>query len=137
MDQGTLVSEQIDAGAAFVRAFNCYQPIKAAFWLKKTDENQTYLYLASDQINDANFDLAYGEVIRLSNQMRLHDFNPFRVKVLNADKPLARAAVEINDRFPGRLGSRLEDGLFGGVWIDSGYIYSSPLPAVLNEIGSV
>ena len=128
MDQSTLVKEEIDAGERFIRAFDHYLPVKVAFWLKPSDKNFGHLYVASDQIDDTNFDLAYGEVVRLAGQMPSAYFDPFCVKVLNADKPLARAAVEINEQFPDRLGTRIGGTMFGGVFIDQAYIYPSPLP---------
>ena len=42
-----------------------YKPLQAAFWLKESEEGQWFLYLVSDQIDDTNFDQAYGEVHRL------------------------------------------------------------------------
>jgi len=131
MDQEPLVREEIDAGAEFLRAFDQYAPVKAAFWLKVGDEGNRHLYIASERIDDTNFVLAYREVIRLANQMPSIYFDPFRVKVLNADKPLARAAAEINECFPNRLGTRIGGGMFGGVFVDQAYIYPSPLPAAV------
>jgi hypothetical protein len=54
MDQGALVSEQIDAGADLARRFEKY-PLQAAFWLKGAEDGRWFLYLVSDQINDSNF----------------------------------------------------------------------------------
>ena len=46
------------------REFDKYGPVKVAFWLKASDTEQRYLYIASDQIADTNLDVAYGEVLR-------------------------------------------------------------------------
>ena len=59
MDQGQLVSEEIDAGAELVRRLDQYVPVKAAFWVKDSEEGQWYLYIASDQITDTNLGAAY------------------------------------------------------------------------------
>ena len=123
--------DEINAGAEFVRAFDHYRRVKAAFWLKASDESQRYLYIASDQIDATNFDVAYGEVLRVASQIRSIFFDPFQVKVINADKPLAKAAMEINRRFPGRIGTRLGGRMFGDIYIDSAYIYPSPVPAAV------
>ena len=40
MDQGQLVSEEIDAGAELVRRLDRYVPVKAAFWVKDSEEGQ-------------------------------------------------------------------------------------------------
>ncbi len=51
MDQGPLVVEQIDAGAKFLAELDKNIPVMAAFWLKASDEDSWYLYVASDQVN--------------------------------------------------------------------------------------
>jgi len=129
MDQGPLVIEEIDAGAELTREFDRHQPIKAAFWLKVSDEEQRYLYLAShDGANVMDLNAAYREVLRLAGTIRSPYLDPFRIKVISGDNPLTLAAVEVNRRFPGPMTRRLGSQLFGGVFVDDGYIYPSPLP---------
>ena len=70
MDHEPLVKEQIDAGARFLREFDKYAPVRVAFWLKESDRQYWHLYVASDEITDDNFDLAYGEVIRIAGELR-------------------------------------------------------------------
>jgi hypothetical protein len=127
MDQGPLVIEEIEAGAQLVREFDRYAPVKAAFWLKASDEDQRYLYLASDRIDDTNFDLAYGEVLRVAGEIQSPYLDPFRVMVISGDDPLALAAAELNNRFPGRLPTRFGGTRFGGLTVDDVYIYPSPI----------
>jgi hypothetical protein len=132
MDQGPLVIEEIDAGAKLAREFDRFEPVKAAFWLKASDEEQRYLYLASDQIDDTNFDVAYREVLRLADQLRSPYLDPFRVKVIGGDDPLAQAAVEINRRFPGPMPTRFGGKVFGGISVEDVYVYPSPLPVTAS-----
>jgi hypothetical protein len=47
MDQGPLVKEEIEAGATLAREFDRYAPVKAAFWLKESDNPYRYLYLGA------------------------------------------------------------------------------------------
>lgn len=123
--------EEIDAGAELVREFDKYAPVKVAFWLKASDEEHRYLYIASAQIKDTNFDVAYGEVVRLANQLQSPSLDLFRVKLISADDPLARAALDIHQRFPGPLATRFGGKSFGGMSVDEVYIYPSPLPAAV------
>ena len=132
MDQGPLVIEEIDAGAELAREFDKYEHVKAAFWIKATDDTNRYLYIASDQINDTNFTLAYREVLRLAGRLRSPYLDPFRVKVINAEAPLAKAAVEIHDRFPGSTAIRFGGKSFGGISAEDVYIYPTPLPAAVS-----
>lgn len=124
--------EEIDAGAELAREFDKYEPVKVAFWLKASDEAHRYLYIASEQVSGANVDVAYGEVLRLTERMNSPYLDPFRVKLINADDPLAKAALEINERYPGRLATRFGGKSFGGSSVDDVYVYPSPLPAAVH-----
>ncbi|MEO6811667.1 MAG: hypothetical protein ABI353_21355 [Isosphaeraceae bacterium] len=128
MDQGPLVIEEIDAGAELVRQFDKYEPVKAAFWLKASDVPHRFLYIASERIDDKNFVVAYGEVLRLADKMRSPYLNPFRVKLVGVEDPFAKAAVDINQRFPGQMATRFGGKSFGGTSVEDIYVYPSPLP---------
>ncbi len=127
MDQEPLVMEEIDAGGKLAREFDQYAPVKVAFWLKASDDDHRYLYLASDRIDDTNFGLAYGEVARLSDRFRSPFFDPFRVKVISGEDPLAQAAVDVNRQFPGQIPTRLRGQMFGGIFVDDVFIYPPTL----------
>ena len=128
MDQGPLVIEEIEAGAELVRQFGAYEPVTVAFWLKASDVPHRFLYLASEWIDDTNFDVAYGEVVRLTSQIRSPYLDPFRVKVVGATDRFAQAAADINERYPGPAATRLGGTTLGGVSVDDVYIYPLPLP---------
>lgn len=127
MDQGSLVVDPIDAGARFLAEFQKYMPIQAAFWLKENDGGEWSLYVASDQITDDNFDIAYGEVLRLAKVLRDPRFDPFQVKLISADDPLAKAALDIHQRYPGRIATRFHSIVFGGLLVEEVYIYPSAI----------
>jgi len=129
MDYEPLVTERIEAGARFLREFDKYAPVSAAFWLKESERRFWHLYIASDEITDENFDLAYGEVVRIARELRDPWFDSLRVKVIGTDKPLAQAALDRQRLSPGQTLPRIYDTLFGGVWVDEAYIYPSPIPA--------
>jgi hypothetical protein len=128
MDQGPLVTGQIDAGARFLGEFQKSIPVQMAFWLKESDAGEWNLYVASDQITDDNFDVAYGEVVRIAGQIRDPYFDIFQVKVIGADDPLAQAALDTKRGHPGPVASRLHGKVFGGVPVEEVYIYPSPIP---------
>jgi hypothetical protein len=128
MDQGPLVSEQIEDGARFLAEFDKHRPVQSAFWLKESEGGAWWLYVASDQITDDNFDVAYGEVLRVAQAMP-DFFDPFQVKVLGQDDALAKAAADARLRVPRRGPIRLRDTTFGGLPVEEVYLYPSPLPA--------
>lgn len=129
MDKSPLVTEQIDAGSWLIREFNRKIPVQAAFWLRERDSDEWFLYLASDQINDSNFDVAYGEVLRIVGPLQNLWIDPFQVKVIGIDDPLARAALDVARKYPARTPTRYHGRQFGGLSTDEVYIYSLPLPA--------
>ncbi len=132
MDQGSLVTEEIDAGAELAREFDKYEPVKVAFWLKASDDDHRFLYIASDRIDDTNIDVAYEEILRLAAKSQSAWLDPFRVKLISGGDPLAKAALEIHQRFPGRLANRFGGNMFGGIIANDVYIYPSPIPAALS-----
>jgi hypothetical protein len=127
MDSETLVIERIDAGARFLALLEKYLPVKVAFWLKAAEETKWFLYVASDQVNDATRGAHYEDVGRAVKVLDDPNFNSFRVKLLSADQPLARAALERSrqaSRWSGPV--IVNGGLFGGMSVAEVYIYPPP-----------
>ena len=69
MDQGSLVTEDTVEGGELVRRLNQFTPVRAAFWLKESEEGPWYLYIASDKIDDKNLRRNYGVLLRVAEQM--------------------------------------------------------------------
>src|SRR5262245_39346710 len=128
MDQGPLVTEQIDAGARLANEFDRQTPLQAAFWLKESEDRQWYLYLISDQINDTNFDRAYAEVLRLLGRGPHLWLDPLQVKVAGVENPVAKAVIATQQQYPGSFATRLRNRMLGGVSVDEVYIYPIPIP---------
>jgi hypothetical protein len=129
MDQSPLVNEQIAAGYQFLRDFERYAPIKAAFWLKEEDERQCHLYVASDQINDKNFDLAYGEVGALTQKMEDPHLEVLDVRLVWGDDRLVQAAAELRQRYPKAKAIHYRNKMFAGRDVDELYLYPPLTPA--------
>lgn len=134
MNQGSLLTAEIVSGSDLVHLVHRVLPVTVAFWLKASDELHRYLYIASKEINDASTRWAYEVVMRQVNEMRSESFDPFRVKVISAESPLAKAALEFNERFTDenapRFGGRVFSSVtFGGITVDDVYVYPSPKPA--------
>jgi hypothetical protein len=123
MGEELLVTEQIDAGAEFVRDFNDYVTVSVAFWVVSAESDDVFLYVASDNIDDSNFDVAYGEVLRRLSGKRSQWLDPFQIKLLNSSDPIAEDAMRIRDRYPAALVTRYDGSSLGGTSIDGAYIY--------------
>lgn len=132
MDNGPLVKEEIDAGRELVRRLGRIRPVKTAFWLKASDNPFRYLYLASERNDAHKDDLTYREVLPVEREMDNPDLDGFRIKVIAADHPLARAAVEIAERYPASAGRRHGEMPFGNLYADDLYVYPLPLPAAVS-----
>ena len=130
MDQEPLVNESIAAGADYIARFDQYAPVKAAFWLKRSDAGGWALYLASDAIDDSNRGKSYGEVLRLTQAAPTPYLDPFQIKLISGDHPLASAVLAVQRRYPGNLATRYGGSNLGGVGIDGAYLY--PLSVVPN-----
>ena len=65
-----------------------------------------------------------GKLLRLAAHIDSNPYlDPFRVKLVPTSDPLAQAAIDIHRRFPGRIASRLGGSNFGGLSVDSVFIY--------------
>lgn len=128
MGQGSLVTEMIDAGAKLAEAFAAhYKPLQAVAWLKGGEGGAWYLYLISDQIDDANRPEAYGEVIRLLGPGSHIWLDPFQVKVRGVEEPLSRDLLKLQQGFPHLFPMRLPTRMLGGQYFEDGYLYLVPV----------
>jgi len=129
MDQGPLVREEAEAGGELVRRLDAHFPVRAAFWLKDSEEGRWYLYIASDQINDNTLNAAYGEVLRLADEMDSPYLDPFQVKLIPASDPRSQAAMDIHRRYQPKRATRLGGTSFGGMGVSDVYLYPASVTA--------
>jgi len=121
--------DEISAGEAFIRRLHDYTPVKAAWWMRNAEGGYRYLYVAIDGLNENNFDLVYGEVRRITREMKDDYYiDPFRVNVVSTNDPVAKAIMDVYRRFPGRIPPRFVGRVLGGVAVAEVYIYPQ-LPA--------
>ena len=132
MDQSPLLSEETNAGAELVRRLDKSVPVKAAFWVKDGDGGRWYLYIASDQFENHNLDVGYGEVLRLAAEIESPYVDPFQVKLIPASDPLAQATLEIHRQYPSRMATRLGANNFGGSGVDAVFIYPASVATLTS-----
>jgi hypothetical protein len=128
MDPPPLVTDEIEAGREFIERLHASWPVKAACWLRAAEDGERYLYVALDGLTEATVNAAYGEVLRVVRAMKDHYIDPFRVKVIRPDDPVARAVLDIYGRFPARIPARFNGSVFAGRAVAEVYLYP-PLPA--------
>ncbi len=95
MDQASLVEHQIDDVPRLIdRLKGDAFPVKAAFWLFTSEADQWFLYLVSDVVDQTGTFEAYKIVYRSMRQLADLWINPFEVKLVGPDDPIARAVME-------------------------------------------
>lgn len=129
MDKRPLVREQIDAGATFLREFEKYAPIDVAFWYRGDDDTSPWLWVVSQQFHEGNDRSAYGEVSRIAVEMRDPNFHSTEVRFLSSEDRLAKAALELMQRYGGKIPAHYINRPVGGIMVDEIYIYPLAVPA--------
>jgi hypothetical protein len=127
MDPKPLVNEQVDAGRRLMERLEASVPIKLAFWVMLSDEDEWSLFLASDNVESKGATQGYREVVRICNQLNTPYLEPFQVRLIRTDHPLAIAVREIQERYPDRLPTRYNGKSLGGMSVGGAYFYESPL----------
>jgi hypothetical protein len=83
--------------------------------MRSDEAGERYLYVAIDVLNDSDVDRAYGEVLRITQEMKDQYLDPFRVKVVSTNDPVAKAIMDVYRRFPGRIPYRYDGPVLGDV----------------------
>lgn len=132
MDKEPLVNDQINAGAEFVNQLREQLPVDYALWVKESEERQWSLYIVSSQVDDRNFDVAYGTILQVAGAMTYPKrIDPFQVKIISMDDPVAKAVKDFYERYPAKLATHYGLRHLGNLAIEDAYIYppcaSSPI----------
>lgn len=123
MNTSPLVRDEIEAGAEFLKGLNAYRSVKAACWLRKSEDEERYLYVALEGLTASNTDIAYVEVLRIAKGMADQYIDPFRVKLISPDHRIAKAILDIYRRYPGRTPTHYDGRVFAGMSVAEVYIY--------------
>jgi hypothetical protein len=88
-------------------------------------------------VDDSNIDQGYKEVLRRVKEMRTPYFDPFQVKLIRGDHPLALAVAEVLQRYPVGSAINYNGRNLGGTSIEGAYIYRLPhvSPACQSNLG--
>ena len=122
MAQNSLVNDRIDSGARFLRQFGQKFPIQMAAWMKPNDSSQWYLYVSLEALAHKPIGPAYSEVFQSLRDLGDDEFDPFQIKLIRTDDPLARQLLSI--RGPAkRRATVFHSSYIAGELFDEGYIY--------------
>ena len=123
MDTSPLVRDEVDAGREFLKQLDAYMPVIAACWLRESEDEERYLFAALDGLGDDTIRMAYGEVSRITQGMKDFYVDPFRVKLIGKDHPVAKAIMEVYQRHSGRIPIPLNGRSLPGMSVAEVYIY--------------
>jgi hypothetical protein len=126
VDQGALVKEKIVAGNKFLRAFERFVPIVVAFWLKNSENGRWTLFVGSDRLKDENYDVAFGEIIRIAEEIKDRDFDPFQVRILLPSDPVFKAAVDAYSGRPPEIPFTIYAAILDGIAAEEVYFVKGP-----------
>lgn len=137
MDQDILVTEQhIISGKRLIEALRADGlAIPVGFWAKPTEEDKSYLYIASPMVDEQGRAAAYRIILNAIRQMPDLWIDPFEVRVVAMKDAMTQAALDatkprIPDSpfavknakpYPGM--TRFYGSTFGGVSVDAVNIY--------------
>jgi hypothetical protein len=124
MDQATLVEHQIDDVPRLIDQLKGDTfDVKAAFWLYTSEADQWFLYLVSDVVDRVGTTEAYKIVYRSMRQLTDLWINPFEVKLIGPDDPIAKAVMEMRANMRAPLPTRVRGSKLGEIYIENAYIY--------------
>jgi hypothetical protein len=124
MDQATLVETHIESGERLIEelrhdGFN----VTAAAWLKASEEGQWFLYIASTEVDQNGLAAAYKVVYLTTQHLQNRWLDPFDVKLIGANNPIAKDILDIQRRYPAPTLTRFRGTRLGAIQVDEAYIY--------------
>ncbi len=125
MGQTTLVNPRLEDVPRLINQLRSADfDVKAAFWLYTSESGQWFLYIISDVVDKDGGIVAYGRVYGVMRQFTDLRINPFEVKLIGLENPLAKAVIDnlAHQRAP--LPTWIEGMRLGDIYIESAYIYS-------------
>ena len=128
MGSSPLVIDEIEAGKAFIRRLNEYVPVKAAGWVKTSEDGERSLCVALEGLAGDDLRVGYNNVRLAVEGMKDHYINPFIIRVLPTSDRFAKAVMELYRRYSGPMPTTFSSSELGGDPIVDAYIYP-PLPA--------
>jgi hypothetical protein len=127
MDQETLVNATIEAGGRFLEAFEKQFTVKSAAWLRESDSGRWYLHIVADGIRDDNLGSGYGSVLQIAGSMTTPRIDPFRVRLIAENRPLA----DVVQRIQRESVTTTPSPWPGNAYSDDAYVY--PLPIATSK----
>jgi hypothetical protein len=126
MDQGTLVELQIDGGKALVESLrDTGFDVTVGGWTKSSEEGDWYLYIASMNVDDRGRADAYRTVYTVIKANPQFGIDPFEVKLVGRQNPIATDLLDIRGAGVARIATRSRRPKLGHMSVEETYVYAS------------
>ena len=125
MDQGPMV-EMIEDGRKLIKALDQSGiQVTSAFWAKAGDDDKWYMYIASPSLLTENVTTVYRRIHPIVRQLQAQTFwiDPFEIKLLSPQSPMAEAAAKLRGSYP--VITRFGGAQLGGVTVEGAFVYPS------------
>ena len=98
MDQESLVPSGSDGQSLIERLIQDNFDVTVAFWVKPNEESLWRLFIASPEVTEATFSVAYAKAYYALESLSLATITNLNISLLSDDVPIARSAIELRDR---------------------------------------
>jgi hypothetical protein len=125
MDQAPVV-DVIEDGRKLIEALDQGGiSVTSAFWAKAGDDDRWYIYIVSPLVLTEGVTMVYRRIHPIMRQLRAQTFwiDPFEIKLLSPQSPMAEAAAKVGGSYPGI--TRFGGTQLGGVAVEGAVIYPS------------
>ncbi len=124
MDQATLVDHQIDDVPKLIDQLKRDNfDVKAAFWIYTSEADQWFLYVVSEAVNQVGGTQSYKIVYESMRQLTGLWINPFEVKLVAPDHPIAKEVMDFQRKSHARVPTRLRASRLGDIYVEYAIIY--------------
>ena len=128
MDTELLVESQIDDGQRLIEQLDRDGfEVRAAFWVKTSEEGLWHLYIASPSVDEAKQGEAYRKVYASLSRIPDSWISPSDIKLINDANLISQDIVAVRNRHPARTPIRYRGKRIGNISIIEVYIYPRPV----------
>jgi hypothetical protein len=123
--QDTLVEGQIDGGKALVDTLrDAGFDVTVSGWTKSSEEGDWYLYIASRDVDDRGLAQAYRAVYGAITSHPEFRIDPFDVKLVGQQNPIATDLLAIRGAGVAPLATRTRRPRLGHMSVEETYVYA-------------
>jgi len=130
MDQTLLVDHELqDVPRLIVELRKDNFIPKAVFWLYSNEDNAWNICFVMDGIKEHGSRNQYLTLVKAMRRMNDLWIDPFAVKIIDSNDPLAKAVLDHLSTRHTKIPTRVRNARLGDVFVDSAYIYPNAIVA--------